>query len=208
MAPAAVAAALTDIRARIAADRREGTRALADVTLIAVSKTHGAAAIEAALAAGQRHFGENRVQEAAEKWPPLRAKTPDLQLHLIGPLQTNKVPEAVALFDVIHTLDRPRLAEKLAAEMTQQGRRQPCFVQIGSMISTLLLPSPKVLTTGLRFSMPNGNRNLSPTPTSSLCVYRKLNSPPGNPGGMQLSWKVITFGPSNLERSSANPWHI
>ena len=126
--PTAIAAALTEIRARIAAKSRDP----ATITLIAVSKTHGAAAIEAALGAGQRHFGENRVQEAAEKWPALRSKVPDLQLHLIGPLQTNKVPDAVALFDVIHTLDRPRLAEKLAAEMTRQGRPLPCFVQINT----------------------------------------------------------------------------
>lgn len=129
---AAIAAALTAIRARIAAKSRDAGRGPADVTLIAVSKTHGPDAIAAAIHAGQRHFGENRVQEAAAKWPALRATTPDLQLHLIGPLQTNKVPEAVALFDVIHTLDRPRLAEKLAAEMQQQGRRLPCFVQINT----------------------------------------------------------------------------
>jgi pyridoxal phosphate enzyme (YggS family) len=107
-------------------------RAPADITLIAVSKTHAAPAIAPALAAGQRDFGENRVQEALDKWPPLRLETPDLRLHLIGPLQTNKAADAVALFDVIHTVDRPRLAEKLALEMDRQNRHLPCFVQINT----------------------------------------------------------------------------
>lgn len=128
----AVAAALSDVRARVAAKAREAQRAADAVTLIAVSKTHGAPMIGAALHAGQRHFGENRVQEAQEKWPPLRAHAPDIQLHLIGPLQTNKTADAVALFDVVHTLDRPRLAEKLSAEMARQNRHLPCFVQINT----------------------------------------------------------------------------
>jgi pyridoxal phosphate enzyme (YggS family) len=127
-----IAASLSDIRTRIAAKAREAGRKGDDVTLIAVSKTHGVPAVEAALAAGQLHFGENRVQEAQDKWPALKARTPDIQLHLIGPLQTNKAADAVALFDVIHTLDRPRLAEKLAAEMIRQNRRLPCFVQINT----------------------------------------------------------------------------
>src|SRR6185312_10799925 len=91
-----------------------------------------AAAVEAALAAGQRLFGENRVQEAQAKYPPLKARYPDLRLHLIGPLQTNKVKEAVALFDAIETVDRPRLAEALAKEMARQQRRLPCFVEINA----------------------------------------------------------------------------
>ena len=100
------------------------------VTLVAVSKTFPAEAIEPFLAAGQRVFGENRVQEAKDKWPELRERYPDLQLHLIGPLQTNKAREAVALFDVIETLDRDRLAGVLAEEMTKAGRQLPCFVQV------------------------------------------------------------------------------
>jgi pyridoxal phosphate enzyme (YggS family) len=100
--------------------------------LIGVSKTHGAELAETALAAGQVHFGENRVQEAQSKWPALRARHAGLALHLIGPLQTNKTADAVALFDVIHTLDRPKLAEKLAAEMDRTGRRLPCFVQVNT----------------------------------------------------------------------------
>lgn len=126
----AISNALADVRGRISAAARKAGRDPAAITLIAVSKTHDAPAIAPALAAGQCHFGENRVQEAAGKWPALR--TPDVRLHLIGPLQTNKADEAVALFDVIHSVDRPKLAEKLAAEMTKQARRLPCFVQVNT----------------------------------------------------------------------------
>ena len=99
------------------------------VELIAVSKTFDAAAIRPFLDAGQRVFGENRVQEAQAKWPELRASYDGIELHLIGPLQTNKAREAVALFDVIQTVDRDRLAGVLAAEMARAGRRLPVFVQ-------------------------------------------------------------------------------
>src|SRR6516164_9717905 len=112
--PLNIAGNLAAVRGRIAAAASVARRDAADVTLVAVSKTHGAPAIAAAIAAGQRHFGENRVQEAALKYPALKAECPGLELHLIGPLQTNKVKEAVALFDVIETLDRPKLAEALA----------------------------------------------------------------------------------------------
>ncbi len=127
-----IPSALGEVRARISAKCKAVGRDPATVTLIAVSKTHGAESIEAALSTGQRHFGENRVQEAEAKWPELRAKTPGLCLHLIGPLQTNKVTEAVTLFDVIHTLDRPKLAEKLAEEMVKQARKIPCFIQVNT----------------------------------------------------------------------------
>jgi pyridoxal phosphate enzyme (YggS family) len=123
-----IAVRLADIRARIDRAARRAARRGADVTLIAVSKTHPAAAVEAALAAGHRHFGENRVQEAEAKWPALKARYPDATLHLIGGLQTNKVKDALALFDVIHTLDRPRLAEAVA----RQGATTPCFVQVNT----------------------------------------------------------------------------
>ena len=98
--------------------------------LVAVSKTFGAAEIEPVISAGQRLFGENRVQEAASKWPALRGRYPDLELHLIGPLQSNKANEAVALFDVIQTVDRPKIAEALAKEMKKQRRVLRCFVQV------------------------------------------------------------------------------
>jgi hypothetical protein len=126
----AIAENLAAIRSRIAAACSAAMRDLETVTLVAVSKTHPAEAVAAALAAGQRVFGENRVQEAQGKFPDLKARHPDLRLHLIGPLQTNKVKEAVALFDVIETVDRPRLAEALAKEMARQSRFLDCFVEI------------------------------------------------------------------------------
>jgi PLP dependent protein len=102
------------------------------VELVAVTKTMPAAAIEDAIEAGQRIFGENRVQEAQAKWPALKALHSDLELHLIGPLQTNKAKEAVALFDVIETLDRPKLARALAEEMKRTGKRPRLFVQVNT----------------------------------------------------------------------------
>jgi PLP dependent protein len=127
-----VAERLAKIGARIAELARAAGRAPDEVALMAVSKTHPAAAVEEALAAGQRLFGENRVQEAAAKYPALKARVPDLRLHLIGPLQTNKAAEAVALFDAIETLDRPRLAEVLAREMEKQDRRPELFIEINT----------------------------------------------------------------------------
>jgi PLP dependent protein len=125
-----VAAALAEVKARIAAAARESGRDPATVNLVAVAKTHSAATVETALAAGHRLFGENRVQEAAGKWPDLRARYPDVALHLIGPLQTNKVRDAVRLFDAIETLDREKLARALVNER-EQGRRIPhCFIQV------------------------------------------------------------------------------
>lgn len=102
------------------------------VTLIAVSKTFDAEAIRPVLQAGQRVFGENRVQEAEGKWPALREAFPDLELHLIGPLQTNKVKHALPLFDVIQTVDRPKLARVLADQMDKTGRRPDCFIQVNT----------------------------------------------------------------------------
>jgi len=123
---------LEDVRARIAAAAREAGRAADEVTLVAVSKVQPLGRIEAALAAGHRVFGENRVQEAAGKWPALRARYPDIRLHLIGPLQTNKVRQAVGLFDVIETVDRERLARRLAEVCAETGRRIPCYVQVNT----------------------------------------------------------------------------
>jgi pyridoxal phosphate enzyme (YggS family) len=123
---------LASVKVRIEATARGAGRDPADVALIAVSKTFDAAAIEPVIAAGQRAFGENRVQEAAGKWSALRARYPDLQLHLIGPLQTNKVREAVALFDVIQSLDREKLAAALSKEITRQGRTPTLFVQVNT----------------------------------------------------------------------------
>jgi pyridoxal phosphate enzyme (YggS family) len=127
-----IAANFETVRAAIARAAREGGRAPDPVTLVAVSKTQDDAKIDAALAAGQRVFGENRVQEAQARWQDRRAAYPGLSLHLIGPLQTNKIRAAVALFDVIQTLDRPELARGLAAEMVKQGRALPCFIQVNT----------------------------------------------------------------------------
>jgi pyridoxal phosphate enzyme (YggS family) len=127
-----IAGQLAEVRHRIAAAEREAGRPPGAVTLVAVSKTHPADSVAAAYAAGQRVFGENRVQEAKAKFPALKARWPELRLHLIGPLQTNKVKDAVALADMIETVDRPRLAEALAAEMERSGRRPACLVQVNT----------------------------------------------------------------------------
>jgi pyridoxal phosphate enzyme (YggS family) len=121
---------LAEVRARIAKATRLAGRGPEDVTLVAVSKTHGPEAIRPLLAAGQRAFGENRVQEAQAKWPALKEEAPDVELHLIGSLQSNKADEAVALFDVVHSLDRPSLVAALAKAMAKAGRRPGCFVQV------------------------------------------------------------------------------
>src|ERR1043165_9704703 len=123
---------LARVRAEIAAACAEAKRDAASVTLIAVSKTFAAEAIEPVIAAGQRVFGQNRVQEAKAKWPALRDAHPGLELHLIGPLQSNKAKEAVALFDAVHSVDRPSIAEALAKEMSKQGRRPTLFVQVNT----------------------------------------------------------------------------
>ncbi|MEE8515966.1 MAG: YggS family pyridoxal phosphate-dependent enzyme [Alphaproteobacteria bacterium] len=123
---------LAAVQARLKAAARDKGRTADDVSLIAVSKMHPAAAITPAIAAGHLVFGENRVQEAKAKWPSLKAATPDIELHLIGPLQTNKVRDAVALFDVIQTVDRPKLARALAAEMAKTGRRPGIFIEINT----------------------------------------------------------------------------
>ncbi|MBZ8135060.1 YggS family pyridoxal phosphate-dependent enzyme [Afifella sp. IM 167] len=125
-------AVLAEILSRIDAAAREAGRDPASVTLVAVSKTYEAEDIRPVLEAGQRVFGENRVQEAAGKWPALRERFADTELHLIGPLQTNKAREAVSLFDAIHSLDRERLAVALAKEMEKQGRRPTLFVQVNT----------------------------------------------------------------------------
>jgi pyridoxal phosphate enzyme (YggS family) len=127
-----VTAGLDAVKARIAAAAVKGGRDPAAVTLVAVTKTFGGDVIRPAIGAGQKDFGENRVQEAAAKWPGLKNGGPKLNLHLIGPLQTNKVRDAVALFDAIHSLDREKLAEALAKEMARQERRLTLFVQVNT----------------------------------------------------------------------------
>jgi len=121
---------LAEVRARIAKAAAVAGREPEEVTLIAVSKTQPAERIEALIAEGQRDFGENRVQEAQAKWPALRARYPDVRLHLIGRLQSNKAAEAAGLFDAIHSVDRPSLVAALVKAIAGGGRRPDCFVQV------------------------------------------------------------------------------
>lgn len=127
-----IAQGLAAVNGEIEKACRDAGRARGDVTLIAVSKTFGADAIEQAVAAGQTVFGENRVQESKGKWPALKEAHPGLELHLIGPLQSNKAKEAVALFDAIHSVDRSSLCEALAKEIQKQGRAPTLFVEINT----------------------------------------------------------------------------
>ncbi len=130
MTGASPAQRLRDVREAIGRSARLAARRPDDVALIAVSKTHGADSIRPLIEAGQREFGENRVQEAQDKWPALKAETPGLRLHLIGRLQSNKAGDAVALFDSIHSVDRPSLVGALAQAMAKDGRRPDCFLQV------------------------------------------------------------------------------
>ncbi len=132
LSPKSTTSGLDAVRIEIARACRDAGRDPSEVELVAVSKTFPVEAIELVIAAGQRVFGENRVQEAKSKWPPLLAKHPGLTLHLIGPLQSNKAKEAVALFDAIHAVDRPSLCEALAKEIAKQGRAPTLFVEINT----------------------------------------------------------------------------
>ena len=127
-----VAARLRAVRERIAVVEAEAGRELGSVALVAVAKTHPEEVVREAIEAGHRVYGENRVQEAKSKWRALREAVPDVELHLIGPLQTNKARDAVALFDTIETVDRPRLAAALAREMDRTGRRPICLVEVNT----------------------------------------------------------------------------
>jgi pyridoxal phosphate enzyme (YggS family) len=127
-----VAARLAEVLAGMAEAARESGREPREITLVAVGKGHETARIRPALESGHRVFGENRVQEAADKWPNLRAEFPGTALHLIGPLQTNKVRQALALFDVIETVDRPKLARELAREIEKTGRRPDLFIEVNT----------------------------------------------------------------------------
>jgi PLP dependent protein len=121
---------LADVRAQIVRSAKIAGRKPDSITLIAISKMHDADAIQPLIAAGQRMFGENRVQEAEAKWPKLRETTPDIALHLVGQLQSNKAEDAVALFDAIHSVDRPSLVGALARAMDKLGKRPACFLQV------------------------------------------------------------------------------
>ncbi len=129
---ATIASPLAKVRQQIARACAEAGRDPGSVALVAISKTFGAESIEPVIAAGQRIFGENRVQEAKTKWPKLRKRHPEIELHLVGPLQSNKAKEAVALFDAIHSVDRDSLAAALAKEITKQRRKPTVFVEVNT----------------------------------------------------------------------------
>jgi pyridoxal phosphate enzyme (YggS family) len=130
--PQHIAKSLNAVHHAIETAARDVGRDPGDITLVAISKTHPSDRIREAIAAGHRVFGENRVQEAESKYPALKAEHPDLRLHLVGPLQSNKVKTAVQLFDVIETVDRPKLARRLASEMVSTGRRPTCYIQVNT----------------------------------------------------------------------------
>jgi len=132
LAPTSAATALAAVRRDIEDACRAAGRDPATVTLVAISKTFPASAIAEVIAAGQTVFGENRVQEAKAKWPALKAQHPGLELHLVGPLQSNKVKDALALFDAIHSVDRPSLCAALAKEVAKQGRQPQLFVEVNT----------------------------------------------------------------------------
>ncbi len=125
-------AGLAQVRQRIASAATAARRNSQDITLVAVSKTFAEAAIEPVIVAGQRTFGENRVQESKAKWPALRSRYPDIKLHLIGPLQSNKAADAVEFFDCVQSLDREKLARVLANEVQRQGRSPELFIEINT----------------------------------------------------------------------------
>jgi pyridoxal phosphate enzyme (YggS family) len=127
-----VASNLDEVRARIVAAAAAVGRDPSGITLVAVSKAQPESRVQAALAAGQRVFGENYMQEAKTRWPALRARYPDVRLHMLGPIQTNKARDVAALFDVIETVDRPKLARALAKEMDRLGRRPACFIEVNT----------------------------------------------------------------------------
>lgn len=130
MEQAVPSSSLEQVRASIAKAARIAGRKAGDVTLVAVSKTKSAEAILDLIGQGQRVFGENRVQEVQDKWPAIRAAHPEIELHLVGQLQSNKAEDAVALFDCIHSVDRPSLVTALGKAQDKLGRRVPCFVQV------------------------------------------------------------------------------
>ena len=170
---------LAEVRARIDKACAIARRDPGEVTLIAVSKTQPTGAIQPLLTLGQRHFGENRVQEAQDKWPDLREEHPAVQLHLVGQLQSNKAEEAAALFDFIHSLDRPSLVTALAKAFDKAGRQVPCFVQVnigaedqkgGCAISELpaLLDRARVADIPLAGLMCLPPENIEPAPFFAL----------------------------------------
>ena len=216
MQPHDPAAALSAIQDRIAAAAKIARRKTDDVTLIAVSKTHPTGRIQPLIDAGQRVFGENRVQEAADKWPALRDTTPGVELHLIGQLQSNKADEAVALFDAIHSVDRPSLVAALAKAMDKADKRPACFVQVnigdeeqkgGCAVADL----PALLTEARAAEVPvAGLMCLPPAsvePAPYFALLSKLARDHGLPGlsmGMSDDFETaVTIGATHVRIGSA-----
>ena len=209
--------ALSDILARIEAARKAALRPAPSTTLVAVTKTHGPERILPTLAAGQRVFGENRVQEAKAKWPALRDQFPGIELHLIGPLQSNKAREAVELFDVIETLDRPKLAHALRAEIDHVGRAPKLFVQVNTGeepqkagvaprdavdFITLTRGELKLPVTGL-MCIPPANENPAPH-FALLAKLAQENELPLLSMGMSEDFEIaIRFGATHVRVGSA-----
>ena len=209
-------ARLSDIRARIAKAAGTAGRKPDDVTLIAVSKMHDADAIRPLIDAGQRIFGENRVQEAEAKWPILRTETPDIALHLIGQLQSNKAEDAVRLFDAIHGVDRPSLVDALGKAMYRTDKRPGCFIQVnigaeeqkgGCAIADL----PALLENAQAAGLPvTGLMCVPPVdvePAPYFALLAKLARESGLPGlsmGMSVDFETaVTLGATHVRVGTA-----
>ncbi len=207
---------LADVQSRIAAASKAAGRDPASVTLVAVSKTHDAAAIRPLLLAGQRDFGENRVQEAQAKWPMLREEFPETRLHLVGQLQSNKAADAVELADAIHSVDRSSLIAALAKAMDASGRRPDCFVQVnigaeeqkgGCAIADL----PALLAEARRADLPVAGLMCVPPaglePAPYFALLAKLAREEGVSGlsmGMSEDFATaVTLGASHIRVGSA-----
>lgn len=212
-----VCAGLDAVRRQIEDAAREAGRDPREITLVAVGKGHGAARIRPALESGHRVFGENRVQEAADKWPGLVAEFPGTTLHLIGPLQTNKVRQAVALFDVIETVDRPKLARELAKEMAKTGRRPACFIQVNTGAEAQKAGVPPgeadsfIERCRTEFALPVGGLMCIPPvdeePSLHFALLRKIahrNDLAGLSMGMSADYRVaIAFGATHVRVGTA-----
>lgn len=207
---------LSEVRAKIADAAARAQRRADDICLIAVSKTHDAAAIRPLIAAGQRHFGENRVQEADAKWPELRAETPDIKLHLIGQLQSNKTEEAVALFDAIHSVDRSSLVQALAKACDKAGRQPQLFVQVnigdeeqkgGCKVADLPALLTEAHAAGLKIEglMSIPPADIEPAPFFALLdELAERHSLPGRSMGMSSDYETaVTLGATHVRVGTA-----
>lgn len=213
---ASAAERLDAVKAEIARAARLAGRPPGDTVLVAVTKTHGAEAIRPLIEAGQRVFGENRVQEARAKWPALREDCPGIALHLVGGLQSNKAADAVTLFDAIHSVDRPSLVDALAAAMARTGRRPDCFLQVnvgeepqkgGCAVAELPVLLERALGAGLPVTglmcIPPAERE----PAPCFALLAKLARRHGLPGlsmGMSADYPTaVTIGATHVRVGTA-----